>query len=185
MAARRKAGHRGQARIALWRSNLLRREDGSVIALQRQCRRARARYLIAESLIHEIDTARSLFGEMEVLASSSAPSATSSHEDVATMVMRTGYGLTVVIDGVLSRPVMRRARRDQVGDAGTRCSVLSGTACCGVRRRGETHTYDRTRCVRRASTIRSSTSPTRPATAASTGRRRWASARDAELVECL
>jgi len=136
-----------QARIALWRSNMLPQENGQITSLVRQPFLAREeRVIIAESLTHELDVARSLFGEMEVIACTTGKA--SSHivgEDSATIMLRTAYGLTVVVDGVMTAAGYEVRAPDRVEIAGTRCSVLLEN---GVLRllgaEQETHTYDET-----------------------------------------
>ena len=116
-----------QARIALWRSSMLpRAEDGRVHALTRQAFLAREeRVLIAESLIHEIDVVRALFGEVEVLACATARACGEIvGEDSATMLLRTAYGLPVTVDGVMTAAGHETRAPDRMEIAGTRCSVL-------------------------------------------------------------
>lgn len=115
------------ARLALWRASMLpRAEDGRVHSLTRQPFLAKeARVLIAESLIHEIDVVRALFGEVEVLACS-----TGHHcpeivgEDSATLLLRTPYGLTITLDGVMTAAGHETRAPDRFEIAGTRCSVV-------------------------------------------------------------
>jgi predicted dehydrogenase len=116
-----------QARIALWRSSMLpRAEDGRVHALTRQAFLAHEqRVLIAESLIHEIDVVRALFGEVEVLACATARTCVEIvGEDSATMLLRTAYGLPITIDGVMTAAGHESRAPDRMEIAGTRCSVL-------------------------------------------------------------
>ena len=115
-----------QARLALWRSGLLRRDDGLVPALQRQPFIAREqRLLIGELLIHQIDVARALFGELEVVASTLGRASNDVvGEDCAVVVLQAGYGLTVVVDGVLSAAGFGPHAGDRIEVAGTRCSAL-------------------------------------------------------------
>ncbi|MEJ2803911.1 Gfo/Idh/MocA family oxidoreductase [Comamonadaceae bacterium PP-2] len=114
-----------QARIALWRSNMLRREDGLVTSLTRQPFLAReSRVLVAESLIHELDVARALFGELEMLACSLGRA--SEHirgEDNAVMLLRAPGGLSVVVEGSMTAAGYATRAPDRVEIAGTRCSV--------------------------------------------------------------
>ena len=134
------------ARIALWRSSMLpRAEDGRIHALTRQAFLAREeRVLIAESLIHEIDVVRALFGEVEVLACSTARAcAEIVGEDSATLLLRTGYGLTVTIDGVMTAAGHETRAPDRMEIAGTRCSVLlEGAVLKLVGAETETLVYD-------------------------------------------
>ena len=94
-----------QARIALWRSSMLpRAEDGKIHSLARQPFLAHEQHvLIAESLIHEIDVVRALFGEVEVLACATARFCDAIiGEDSATLLLRTADGVPVTIDGVMT-----------------------------------------------------------------------------------
>lgn len=115
------------ARIALWRSSMLRRdEDGLVHSLTRQPFLAKEeRVLIAESLIHEIDVMRALFGELEVLGCSTARQCDQIvGEDSATILLRSSDGVPVTIDGVMTAAGHQRRAPDRLEIAGTRCSVL-------------------------------------------------------------
>jgi predicted dehydrogenase len=135
-----------QARIALWRSNMLpRAEDGLVHSLTRQPFLAREeRVLIAESLIHEIDVVRALFGEVEVLACTTARACDALvGEDSATLLLRSATGVPVTIDGVMTAAGYDRRAPDRLEIAGTRCSVVLEDAV--LRLMGaeeETHRYD-------------------------------------------
>lgn len=115
-----------QARLSLWRSNLIPGPDGSVIALQRQPFVAtEPRYLVAESLIHELDTSRSLFGELEVVAARMARA--SMHvvgEDATAILLETHAGMPLVIEGVLSAAGHASRAPNRMEIAGTRCSVV-------------------------------------------------------------
>lgn len=114
-------------RLALWRSSMLpRAEDGRVHALTRQPFLAHEqRVLIAESLIHEIDVVRALFGEVEVLGCSTGHACTEIiGEDSAALLLRTPYGLTITIDGVMTAAGHETRAPDRMEIAGTRCSVL-------------------------------------------------------------
>lgn len=134
------------ARMALWRASMLpRAEDGKVHSLTRQPFLAKEeRVLIAESLIHEIDVVRALFGEVEVLACS-----TGHHcpeivgEDSATILLRTPYGLTITIDGVMTAAGHEVRAPDRFEIAGTRCSVvLEGAVLKLIGAEQQTITYD-------------------------------------------
>ena len=117
-----------KARIALWRSQMLRLEDGSVLPLLLELKPYYARQqrmLIADALIHQLDVVRSLFGEVDVVASCIGRASNDIiGEDSATIMLRTGYGMTVVVDGVLSAAGHAARAPDRVEIAGTRCSVL-------------------------------------------------------------
>lgn len=115
------------ARIALWRSSMLpRAEDGRPHSLSRQPFLAREeRVLIAESLIHEIDVVRALFGEVEVLGCSTARACDAIvGEDSAMLLLRTAHGVPVTIDGVMTAAGHAVRAPDRMEIAGTRCSVL-------------------------------------------------------------
>jgi predicted dehydrogenase len=135
-----------QARIALWRSNMLpRAEDGLVHSLTRQPFLAREEHvLIAESLIHEIDVVRALFGEVEVLACTTARACDAIvGEDNAMLLLRTGHGVAVTVDGSMTAAGHDRRAPDRLEIAGTRCSVALEDAI--LRLTGaeeETHRYD-------------------------------------------
>jgi predicted dehydrogenase len=115
-----------QARLSLWRSNLIPRPDGTVIALQRQPFVAtEPRYLVAESLIHELDTVRSLFGEMEVVSARLARASTDIvGEDAAAILLETRSGMPLVVEGVLSAAGHAPRAPNRMEIAGTRCSVV-------------------------------------------------------------
>lgn len=135
-----------QARIALWRSSMLpRAEDGRIHSLARQPFLAReSRVLIAESLIHEIDVARALFGEMDVVACCTGRACDQIQgEDSATLLMRTRHGLAVTIDGVMTAAGHAARAPDRMEIAGTRCSVvLDGAELRLIGAEQETHVYD-------------------------------------------
>jgi predicted dehydrogenase len=134
-----------QARIALWRSGLLRRDDGMVPALQRQPFIAREqRLLIAELLIHQLDVARALFGEVEIVAATLGRASNDVvGEDCAVVVLQTDYGLTVVVDGVLSAAGFGPRAGDRIEIAGTRCSIVFDNGTLLLRgAEDEAHRYD-------------------------------------------
>ena len=135
-----------QVRLALWRSSMLpRAEDGRVHSLTRQPFLAReSRVLIAESLIHEIDVIRSLFGDVDVLACSTARTCDAIvGEDTATILLRTRYGLPITIDGVMTAAGHDVRAPDRFEIAGTRGSVvLENGALKLVGAEPETHVYD-------------------------------------------
>lgn len=114
-----------QARIALWRSNMLERPDGIIPSLSRQPFVAKeGRLLVAESLIHELDTVRSLFGEMDVVAARlSRYSDRIIGEDAAAILLEAKAGHAVIVEGVMTSAghLFRAPNRLEI--AGTRCSV--------------------------------------------------------------
>lgn len=137
-----------QVRLALWRASMLpRRDDGRIHSLTRQPFLAtEQRVLIAESLIHEIDVIRALFGEVEVLACSTARTCEAIvGEDTATLLLRTGYGLPITLDGVMTGAGHDVRAPDRLEIAGTRCSVVLEAAVLKlIGAEEETHVYDET-----------------------------------------
>lgn len=114
-----------QARIALWRSNMLERPDGIIPSLSRQPFVAKEeRLLVAESLIHELDTVRSLFGEMSVVASRlSRYSDRVIGEDAAAILLEADAGHAVIVEGVMTSSGHSFRAPNRLEIAGTRCSV--------------------------------------------------------------
>ncbi len=135
-----------QVRLALWRSSMLpRADDGRIHSLARQPFLAREeRVLIAESLIHEIDVLRALFGEVEVVACTTARTCDAIvGEDTATMLLRTAYGLPITLDGVMTGAGHDVRAPDRLEIAGTRCSVvLEGAVLQLIGAEEETHVFD-------------------------------------------
>jgi predicted dehydrogenase len=115
-----------QARLSLWRSNLIPGADGVVPALQRQPFVAtERRYLVAESLIHELDTVRSLFGEVEVVSALIARASTDViGEDAAAILLEAETGMPLVVEGVLSAAGHKPRAPNRMEIAGTRCSLV-------------------------------------------------------------
>lgn len=134
------------ARIALWRSNMLpRHEDGLVHSLTRQPFLAKEeRVLIAESLIHEIDVMRALFGELQVVGCCTARQCEQTvGEDSATLLLRSPEGVPLTIDGVMTAAGHERRAPDRLEIAGTRCSVvLEGAVLRLIGAEEHTITYD-------------------------------------------
>jgi len=135
-----------QARIALWRSSMLpRAEDGLIHSLTRQPFLAtEERCLIAESLIHEIDVMRALFGELDVLACSTGRACEAIvGEDTATILLRTAHGVPITIDGVMTAAGHGVRAPDRLEIAGTKASVvLEGAVLKLVGAEPETVAYD-------------------------------------------
>lgn len=135
-----------QVRLALWRSSMLPRgDDGRIHSLTRQPFLAREeRVLIAESLIHEIDVVRALFGEVEVVACATARTCDAIvGEDTATLLLRTAHGLPITLDGVMTGAGHDVRAPDRLEIAGTRCSVvLEGAVLKLIGAEEETHVYD-------------------------------------------
>ena len=135
-----------QARMALWRASMLpRAEDGRIHSLTRQPFLAReTRVLIAESLVHEIDTMRAMFGEMVLLGCATARACPQIvGEDSATLLLRTSDGMPVTIDGVMTAAGHAVRAPDRLEIAGTRCSVILENAQLRlIGAEQETHVYD-------------------------------------------
>lgn len=135
-----------QVRIGLWRSSMLsRKEDGRIHSIARQPFLAHEeRVLIAESLIHEIDVVRALFGDVDVLGCATARTCTEIRgEDSAILLLRTRHGVPVTIDGVMTARGHDARAPDRLEIAGTRCSVLLENAVLRlVGDENETITYD-------------------------------------------
>jgi len=135
-----------QVRIALWRSSMLpRAEDGRVHSLTRQPFLAReARVLVAESLVHELDVMRAMFGELEVVGCVTARTcAEIVGEDSATVLLRNAHGLPITVDGVMTAAGHATRAPDRLEIAGTRCSVLLEDAVLRlVGAEQATHVYD-------------------------------------------
>lgn len=114
-----------QARIALWRSNMLPRPDGMVPALSRQPFVAReTRLLVAESLIHELDTMRSLFGDMQVVAARLGRySDRIIGEDAAAILLEADAGHAVIVEGVMTSAGHAFRAPNRLEIAGTRATV--------------------------------------------------------------
>lgn len=132
-------------RIALTRSSLLLDENGSIPTLRRQPFLARERRLVlAESLIHEIDTLRYLLGELEVVeAMLSRSSADVVGEDTAVVLMKGPAELPVVLSGTMVAAGHAYRAGDRLEIHGTRCSVLLDEARLTLRgARQETIEYD-------------------------------------------
>jgi predicted dehydrogenase len=113
------------ARISLWRANMLPDEQGTSPAVRRQPFVANEQRLaVAETLIHDLDVARALFGELRVVAARLArASGEIVGEDTAVMLLESPDGLTAIVEGVLSAAGHPIRAGDRVELAGTRCSV--------------------------------------------------------------
>lgn len=137
-----------QVRLALWRSSMLpRAEDGRIHSLTRQPFLAREeRVLIAESLIHEIDVVRALFGDVDVVACCTARTCEAIvGEDTATLLLRTSHGLPITLDGVMTGAGHDVRAPDRLEIAGTRCSVVLENAVLKlIGTEQETIVYDET-----------------------------------------
>lgn len=132
-------------RIALCRSNMLRDNDGVVIALKRQPFMAKeARMLIAECLIHELDVTRSLLGEMDVIgARIGRGTDVLVGEDTASILLETKGGLPVVVEGVLCAAGHHVRAGDRLEISGTRASVLLENAVLKLfGAESEAHVFD-------------------------------------------
>ena len=117
------------ARISLWRGNMLRDASGEAPAVKRQPFSAKERrLLIAETLIHDLDVARSLVGELAVVgARLGRASDAVIGEDTAVVLLEAPDGLSFVVEGVLAAAGHAIRAGDRVEIAGTRCSVSFDT----------------------------------------------------------
>jgi len=117
-------------RQSLWRANMLRDAQGKVPALVRQPFMAgERRLLVAESLIHELDVARSLLGDLDVIAARIANASPDIvGEDTAVVLMENAAGLSAVVEGVLTAAGHHIRAGDRLEIAGTRCSVVLDNA---------------------------------------------------------
>ncbi|WP_136685960.1 Gfo/Idh/MocA family protein [Falsirhodobacter xinxiangensis] len=134
-----------QARIALWRSNMLPDSDGSIPALRRQPFVAKEeRLLIAESLIHELDTMRALFGEMNVVAARLGRNSDRIlGEDAAMIMLEADAGHNVIVEGVMTAAGYPFRAPNRLEIAGTRCSVvLDGAVLRLMGAEHEEHVFD-------------------------------------------
>lgn len=134
-----------QYRQAMWRANLLRDAEGLYPALKRQPFMAKeSRLLVAESLIHNVDVARSLLGELEVVAARLGNACEAVIGETAAMVLLENRDrVPAVVEGVLTAAGHHIRAGDRIEIAGTRCSVLLDNAV--VRLFGaetEEHRYD-------------------------------------------
>lgn len=113
-------------RMAFVRASLIRNDKGVIDILARMPFTAReSRLLIAEWLIHELDVARSLIGELRVVASRMGRvSEDVIGEDTAAILLETPGGLPVVVEGVMSAAGYHVRSPDRVEIMGTRCSLL-------------------------------------------------------------
>lgn len=135
-----------QYRQAMWRSNfILDTADGRYPALRRQPFMAKeSRLLVAESLIHNLDVARSLLGELTVLAARMTNACEAVIGETGAMILLETTGrVPAVVEGVLTASGHDVRAGDRIEIAGTRCSVLLDNAV--VRLFGaesEEHRYD-------------------------------------------
>ncbi|MEQ3553818.1 Gfo/Idh/MocA family oxidoreductase [Pseudonocardia nematodicida] len=142
------AGHVGtitSARMSLTRSNLLADADGSIPALRRQpFFAAEERLLVAESLIHELDTLRYLLGETRVVgAVTRRTSPDVVGEDSAAILLTTGDGLPVVVTGCMVAAGHHYREGDHLVLTGTRSSVtLDRSVLTITGAHGKTVEYD-------------------------------------------
>jgi predicted dehydrogenase len=132
---------------ALIRANMLPDAQGIIPALARQPFMARERrLLIAESLIHELDVARSLLGDLAVVAARIGNACDAViGEDSAVIFLETPSGLPAVVEGALTAAGHHIRAGDRLQIGGTRCSLLLENAT--LRLSGaeqEEHRYDET-----------------------------------------
>ena len=119
-------GRISHLRIALIRASLIRNEAGLTDILQRMPFTANEkRLLIAEWLIHELDVARSLIGELDMLAARiGRVSDDVIGDDTAAMLLQTPQGMPVVVEGIMCAAGHDVRSPDRLEIMGTRCSVL-------------------------------------------------------------
>lgn len=134
-----------QYRQAMWRSNFIQDGEGQYPALRRQPFMAKeSRLLVAESLIHNLDVARSLMGELTVLAARMTNACDAVLGETGAMILlETPERVPAVVEGVLTASGHGVRAGDRIEIAGTRCSVLLDDAVVrlfGAER--ETFTYD-------------------------------------------
>lgn len=132
-------------RIALTRSSLLPDEEGSVPSLRRQPFVAREeRLVIAESLIHELDTLRYLIGEMAVdRAMLSRSSKDVIGEDTAVILLRGQDELPAIVTGTMVAAGHAYRAGDRLEIHGTRASVLLDDALLTLKGASvERYTFD-------------------------------------------
>jgi predicted dehydrogenase len=125
-AAEGRLGAVTSASVSVRSSGLLPDPDGILPALARQPFFAgETRLLVAESLIHQIDVVRWLFGPLRHVASRmSRTSDAVVGETVATILMeRVEGGAPIVVDGNLTCPFYPAQGRDLVEIIGTRASI--------------------------------------------------------------
>ncbi len=113
-------------RVALYRSGLIPDAEGRIDAIVRMPFVANEqRYLIAESLIHEFDVARSLVGEMNVVASRVARvSPAIVGEDTASILLESKDGVSVSVAGALMAAGFSSRAGDRLEIIGTRASAV-------------------------------------------------------------
>jgi predicted dehydrogenase len=134
-------------RQSMWRANMLPDAEGKVPALVRQPFMAKERrLLVAESLIHNLDVARSLLGDLDVIAARLANASNDIiGEDTAVIFMENAAGISATVEAVLTAAGHHIRAGDRLEIAGTRCSVILDNAV--VRLIGaetEEHRYDET-----------------------------------------
>ena len=132
-------------RVALFRSGRVPDRAGRIDAIERMPFVAmEQRYLIAESLIHELDVARSLIGEMSVVAARIARASDSvAGEDTASILLEAASGASVSVEGALMAAGYSARAGDRLEIVGTRGSVVLDDA--RLRLLGpepERHVYD-------------------------------------------
>jgi D-apiose dehydrogenase len=132
--------------IAALSSGLVPRGDGPPPSLQRQPFLAGMdRLIILELLIHHLDTARYLLGEMEVQSSLTVQSGDVAGEDAAIIGLRAASGAVGTLTGDFRVPGLGSAVEDRVEIIGTtgRISFDGDTlAQFGIEKRLESHDFD-------------------------------------------
>lgn len=138
-------GRLGSAAISLRSSGLLLDGNGQYPSLQRQpFFRTERRLLVAETLIHQIDVARWLFGPLgfvgaRLLCTTDAVVG----ETVAAILLETESGAPVLIDGNLTCPGFPPSGRDRVEFIGSEASITMADDRLRIQGgRSEEVTYD-------------------------------------------
>ena len=113
-------------RVALFRSGLIPDSSGRIDAIERMPFVAKEqRYLIAESLIHELDVARSLIGDMSVVAARIARASDAVvGEDTASILLEASIGASVTVEGALMAAGYSSRAGDRLEIVGTRGSAV-------------------------------------------------------------
>jgi predicted dehydrogenase len=127
---RRELGTITSCRMSLTRSSLLPDAEGSVPSLRRQPFVAREqRLVVAESLIHELDTLRYLVGEMVVERSMlSRTSQEVMGEDTAVILLRGAENLPAIVTGTMVAAGHAYRAGDRLEIHGSRASVTLDNA---------------------------------------------------------
>ena len=119
-------GEIAMARLSMLNSGLLPDVDGRRFALERQpFFKDEPRLLIAEGLIHQIDTVRYLCGPLRVVAARAARTvADVAGESYADLFMETATGAPVTVTGNIAAPGYPARAPDRLEIVGARASAL-------------------------------------------------------------